>query len=350
MTKGKSFVLRWLITALIVIGLLFIIWKFIINADKQTYEAPLEPVKTEMAVRGNFEQSIRLNGYVQASDMIPVVSFVSGTLNELPVKEGQWVEKDTVIARVDPEPYKLQADQAEALYLAAKATFARVENLIQSNAVTKQNYDEAKAQLDAYKAQFDLANVQLGYTDIKAPVSGTVLTVQSIESSAVSQGTCVAVIADLEKLEIVLSVPETYYGIIEKNRESVKARITRSGEDSVAVATVSTISPYIEPQSRSFSLTLKINDGDLLLRPGMFVTAELVYNTMENVLLLPQKATCTDGTVYMYDSETEKAVYLGNIAVAAGSEYIVIPESYSNTAFITEGQNSVLEGERVRVI
>lgn len=172
----------------------------------------------------------------------------------------------------------------------------------------------------------------------------------STESSAVSQGTCVAVIADLEKLEIVLSVPETYYGIIEKNRESVKARITRSGEDSVAEATVSTISPYIDPQSRSFSLTLKINDGDLLLRPGMFVTAELVYNTMENVLLLPQKATCTDGTVYMYDSETEKAVYLGNIAVAEGSEYIVIPESYSNTAFITEGQNSVLEGERVRVI
>lgn len=350
MTKKNAFFLRWLITVAIVLGLLFMIWKFILNAEKQTYDRPLEPVKTQLAQRGDFEQSIRLTGYIQASDTVPVVSFVNGTLNELLVEEGQWVEKDTIIARVDPEPYKLQADQAQAVYLAALATFERIESLQSSNAVTKQNYDEAKAQLDAYKAQYDLANVQLGYTDIKSPVSGTVLTVQSTESSAVAQGTCVAVIADLSRLEIALSVPETYYQIIVSNKENVKARLTRSGDSCVSEATVSTISPYIDPQSRTFRLTLSVEEGDMLLRPGMFVSAELVYNTMENVLLLPQKATCADGSLYMYDAENEKAVYLGNIAVEEGPEFIVVPESYSGKPFITEGQNSVLDGQRVRVI
>ncbi len=350
MTKKKALIIRWLITFVIVLGLLFMIWKFVLNAEKESYERPLEPVKTELAQRGDFEQSIRLTGYIQASDTVPVVSFVSGTLNELLVEEGQWVEKDTIIARVDSEPYRLQAEQAQAVYLAALATFERIESLQQSNAVTKQNYDEAKAQVDAYKAQYELANVQLEYTDIKAPVSGTVLTVQSTESSAVAQGTCVAVIADLSRLEIVLNVPETYYQTIVSNREAVRAHLTRSGDGSVAEAAVSTISPYIDPQSRTFRLTLAVEEKDMLLAPGMFVSAELIYNTMENVLLLPQKATCADGSVYMYDQETGRAVYLGNIAVAEGSEFIVVPESYNGKPFITEGQNSVLDGQKVRVV
>ncbi|MCR4677096.1 MAG: efflux RND transporter periplasmic adaptor subunit [Sphaerochaetaceae bacterium] len=350
MTKIKALVVRWLITLVVVAGLLFLIWKFIIHAEKQTYETPLEPVKTEMAQRGDFEQSINLTGYIEAADMVPVVSFVNGTLETLNVEEGQWVEKDSVIACVDPEPYTLQAQQAEAVYLAAQATYERVKNLFDSNAASRQNLDEAKAQLDAYKAQYDLSMVQLGYTEIKAPVSGTVLSVQSTEGSAVAQGTCVAVLADLNDLEIVLNVPETYYSTIVSNLENVRAEITRSGEEETASARVSIVSPYIDAQSRTFKLTMKIEEGDLLLRPGMFVSVSLVYNRMENVLLLSQKSTTADGSLYMFDPQSSTAKYLGDISLAQGTEYIVIPESYSSVLFITEGQNSVLDGQKVRQI
>lgn len=350
MKKYTSLIIRWAITLLIVAVLVFIIWKFMINRTVSTYEKPLEPVKVEKAQRGELEQVLKLSGYINASDTVPVVSFVSGTLDSLDVKEGQWIEKDQVIAAVDPEPYKLQSDQAEAVYLAAKATFERVSALYKANAATKQNYDEAKAQYDAYKAQYDLANVQLGYTEIKAPVSGTVLSVEVSQSSPVSQGTCVAVIADLSSLEITLDVPETYYETINRNQGNISATISRSSSSYTSPAYVSTVSPYVNPQSRTFGMTFTIGQSEAVLKPGMFVTVSLVYNRLENSLLLPWRASCTDGTVYAYNEEKQCAQYLGNIAVAEGSEYFAIPDEYENTLFIVEGQNSVLDGQKVSVI
>ena len=345
--KGFGF-LRWIITLLILAVGMFLIWKFILNREQEVYENPVSAVKVALPYRATIEESLELNGYIEAQAMIPVVPFVSGTITGYYAKAGDFVSEGDVLAQIDSKPYELTAKQAEAVYLAAEATFQRVSNLYEAGAATKQNYDEAKAQLDAYKAQYDLANVQVGYATVTAPVSGTVLMSNSAEGSIGTSSDFLYVIADLEKLKITLNVPERYFNLFVANGQSMKATVSRDGAQTSAV--VDTIAPYVSPESKTFQVTLRL-DGDVsLFRPGMYVKVSLVYNTYENALVLDQKTRNTDGSAYYYNPETQCAEYVKLDVIAADNTRIVIDEKWADTLFIVDGQGTVLGGQRVNAI
>lgn len=345
--KGGVF-LRWLITILVLAGGLFLIWKFILNTEKEVYENPVSAVKVALPYRATVEESLDLNGYIEAQAMIPVVPFVSGTITGYYAKAGDYVNEGDVLAQIDSKPYELTAKQAEAVYLAAEATFARVSNLYEAGAATKQNYDEAKAQLDAYKAQYDLANVQLGYATVTAPVSGTILISNSAEGSIGTSSDYLYIIADLNNLKITLNVPERYFNLISANANSMKAIVSRDGAQTTAV--VDTVAPYVSPESKTFQVTLRL-DGDIsMFRPGMYVKVSLVYNTYENALVIDQKTRNTDGSAYYYDPQTQTAQYVNLNVIAADNTKIVIDEKWADTLFIVDGQGTVLGGQRVNAI
>jgi len=338
---------RWAITILAVLLAALLIWVFIINGSKAVYEKPLVPVRIAKAQRSTVEESLRLTGYVEAQSMIPVVPFVSGTITEYLSKEGDYVEKDSVMAVIDTQPYSLQVSQAEAVYTATLATYERVSNLYQSGAATKQQFDEVKAQLDAYKAQLDLANLQLGYCSVKAPVSGTVLISASAEGSVAAQGNYIFIMADITKLKVTLDVPEKYFDVFNAKAEELRAFVSREGKTTQAV--VSSVAPYVSPQSKTFKVTLELSDAEGFV-PGMFVNADVVYNTLENVLVLDWKTRNNDGTVYAYNPETETAVCLTPQVLASGESVFAIDDSYADTWFITDGQSSVMDGRKVKVV
>ena len=347
MSRRSSVVIRWLIT-LFVIGLgLFLIWKFIINRPKAVFENPLSPVKVEKPYRATVEESLELSGYIEAQAMIPVVPFVQGTITGYYAKAGDYVTEGQVLAQIDSEPYELQAKQAEAVYLAAEATFTRVSNLYESGAATRQNYDEAKAQYDAYKAQYELAKVQLGYATVTAPKSGTILMADSAEGSIGTSTSPLYVIADLNKLKISLNVPERYFDLIISNKDNIKAIVSRDGN--ITNAVVDTIAPYVSPESKTFKVTLALEGDVSAFRPGMYVKVNMVYRTYENALVLDQRTRNTDGSAYYFEPETQTAKYVELEIIATDNTHIVIDEKWANTQFIVDGQGSVLDGQRVIV-
>ena len=120
--KGIVFI-RWLITLLILGAGLFLIWKFIINKPKEVFENPPAPVEVAKPYRADIRQTLELSGYIEAQAMIPVVPFVQGTITGYYAKAGDYVNEGDVLAQIDSTPYELQAKQAEAVYLAAEATF-----------------------------------------------------------------------------------------------------------------------------------------------------------------------------------------------------------------------------------
>ncbi len=348
MGRRVGAVIRWVITLLIIALGLFLIWKFVINKPKAVYENPLSPVKVSKPYRADVEQSLELNGYIEAQAMIPVVPFVQGTITGYYASEGDYVEEGQVLAQIDSEPYELQVKQAEAVYLAAEATFTRVSNLHASGAATQQNYDEAKAQLDAYKAQYDLAKVQLGYATVTAPKSGTILTADSAEGSIGTSSSPLYVIADLDSLQINLNVPERYFDLINENKDTIRAIVSRDGAQSYAV--LDTIAPYVSPESKTFKVTLKLEGDVSKFRPGMYVKITMVYNVYEDALVLDQKTRNTDGSSYWYDPEKQTAKYVVLDVVAADNTKFVIDEKWADTLFIVDGQGTVLDGQRVNAI
>ena len=293
-------------------------------------------------------------GYVEALDMIPVVPFVSGTIMEYPIKSGMQINKGDLIAKIDDEPYKQQMLQAKAAYLGYQSTFERVENLYKANAATQQNYDSAKAQRDAAKAQYDLAILQMSYTEVTSPSTGTVLMAPLAKGSIGSTQQPAAIIADLSKQVVRLNVPERYFDLFNQDKSKINAIIKRPGlegfsEDTICLAEIDTISPYIQPESKTFQVVCHLDNPGERFRPGMYVKVLITYKNYVDVPVLPMKTKKMDGSLYIYHPESKTVEFIPPAEYATDNEYFIVPEKYKDTFFVVDGQNSLFDGQQVRI-
>lgn len=312
-----------------------------------TYEAPNTPVRAQKPEIGTIEKNIVFSGHVEADAMIPVVPLVQGTLLEYYIEEGSKVEKDQVLAKIDDDAFKSQRAQANAAYLAYENTYKRVAELNKIGAATDQELDSVTAQRDASKAQLELADLQLSYSSVKAPVSGTVLKSLKHKGDIATNTAPMAIIADLDKLEVNLQIPEKYFSLFNEEEREMEITITRPTDGASSKAHIISIAPYIDGESKTFALKLGI-DTPSLFRPGMYIKAYITYDKMENVYILSQKVRKPDGS--MYAVVDGKASYINKEIEFENNEYFLVPKGYEDVSFITEGQNNVLDGESVTVL
>lgn len=344
------------IIVFVIAALVFILLIVLVSLKKKTSPKAetIPAVVIQKPVRQNLVESITINGYVEANAMIPVVPFVSGTIMEYPAKAGDYVKKDTLLAKIDDEPFKQTMLQAQAAYLASKSTFDRVNSLFKAGATTQQNYDTAKAQLDASKAQYDLANLQMNYTVVKAPVDGTILIANQAVGSIGNTGTPIAVIADLNNQVVRLKVPEKYFDLFTIEKENLVVKVTRPAEkgmyeDAVTSATIENIAPYVSPESKNFEVVCKLDEPGERFRPGMFVKVSVAYRTFKDVPVLPIKTKKLDGSFYLYNPEDETVKFIMGEETPTDGNYFIVDEKYSDTYFVIDGQNFVFDGQKVRL-
>ena len=349
-TNFLKFFLFFVVAALF-IGLIILV------TSKKSIEEKAETlpvVVIQKPVRQNLIESINISGYIEAKSMIPVVPFVSGTITEYPVNVGEYVEKDELLAVIDDEPFRQQMIQAEAAYFAAKSTYDRVESLYKAGATTQQNYDTTRAQYDANKAQYDLAKLQLGYTQVRAPISGTVLVASQAVGDIGTQENPVAIIADLDNLVVRLKVPEKYFDLFVMEKENLTVTVIRPAEknlyeDAISTAEIENIAPYVSPQSKNFEVVCRLTQTTERFRPGMYVKVQIAYRTYENVPVVPLKAKKMDGSFYIYD-ETDSTVHfiMPEKSINDG-KYFIVDEKFSDSYFVTDGQNYVFDGQKVKL-
>ena len=351
--KLKLFI-RYGIFAVIFVLVVFIILNFS-KKETEGYTSPPPAIEIIKPENKDINQSISISGYVEALDMIPVVPFVSGTIMEYPIKSGMQINKGELIAKIDDEPYKQQMLQAKAAYLGYQSTFERVENLYKANAATQQNYDSAKAQRDAAKAQYDLAILQMSYTEVTSPSTGTVLMAPLAKGSIGSTQQPLAIIADLSKQVVRLNVPEKYFDLFNQDKTKISAIIKRSGldgfsEDTSSVATIDTISPYIQPESKTFQVVFNLTNNLDLFRPGMYVDVIVNYAEYKNVPTLPLEVLKVDGSCYTYNEENQTVQYRSFSTQIRDDKFFMIPSELQNESFVINGQGFVFDGQKVTIV
>ena len=330
------------------------------SAKETDSSTNLPVVSVVKPVSGSLQESVSFSGYVEAEAMIYIIPMVSGTIKEYPVKIGENVKEGTIIARIDSEPFKQQMLQAKAAYMGYENTFTRIEKLYKTNTVSLQEYESAKAQRDAAKASYDLAVLQLSYTDVKAPVSGTVLAAPLAVGAVASSQSPVAVIADLQNQVVRLEIPEKYFDLFYKNdnlRAEVYRTVTNLSENSLeqekqilADCTINAVAPFVKSTSKTFQTIFEIQDTGEKFKPGMFVKVRVYYKELENASLLPAGVLTLDGSAYIYNEEDSTCKKIQPEILGEDETYIAVPEKYKDTVFILEGQNSIFDGQKVRII
>jgi membrane fusion protein (multidrug efflux system) len=307
------------------------------------------PVRVQSVHRRSISQYLQTNGTLEAENEVDIVARTSGPVTEILTEEGQMVRAGQLMARIDEREPKNQAAIARVARDEAQLAFDRTQASWKDGLVSREAYDSATSKLAAAQAQLESAEIQLAYTEIRAPFDAQVVTRDIKLAQYVTPGTRLFRISDFTPLLCRVEVPE---------KDLPRVRIGQTAHLEVEAypgqqfpATVSRLRPTVDPASGTFTVTLEVATQGKL-RPGMFASVYLETDTRENVLAIPRDALVLDSlgdTVYvMVDGVAERReVRLG---LRDEDSVEVVEGLAGGEQLIVLGQEGLADGTPVEVL
>ncbi|MFC5271812.1 efflux RND transporter periplasmic adaptor subunit [Adhaeribacter terreus] len=234
-----------------------------------------------------FANTLSVTGSIEANEQVEIRGEISGRVRHISFQEGSRVSKGQVLLKVDDSELRAQLAQAQTKQQLAAENERRAGLLLQKEAISKEEYDVARADLLTTKAQTQLIQAQLAKTSIKAPFSGQIGLRNISEGGFLSPDIVVANLVNTDPVKITFSVPEKYSNQVKVNTE---INFTIAGSPKKYTATVYAIEPGIESATRTLQLRARAANPDNILRPGSFANIELPLTETDNALLVPSEA------------------------------------------------------------
>ena len=350
------------------------------NSPEQDEQAPTPQVRVETLQLQPLAISSELSGRILAPRTAEVRARVAGVVLKRVYREGSDVKQGDVLFLIDPAPFKADHDSARATLAKAEATRyqarlqeQRYRQLVDDKAVSRQEYDNAKASLlqadaavDEAKAALARARLNLGYATVTAPISGRIGRAQVTEGALVGQNESTP-LATIQQLDPI------HADVTQSTRElNALRRALRAGElqqvgDGQARATLiqddgsayplpgkllfSDIS--VDPSTNQITLRSEFPNPDLDLLPGSYVRVRLEQAVQPHGLSVPQRAILRDSAgvpkVLVVDPQarvSEREVVLGN---TQGDRWIVSAGLAAGERVVIEGLQHVKAGDQVQV-
>ena len=309
-------------------------------------------VKTAIVEQSMQHKVAEFPGRVQAAQEVNLAFKVSGTLQQIVAKEGDFVREGEIIARMDDKDYRLQYDAAQAEHANVKAQAERVFALYADSAVTPQVFDNAKYGLAQMDAKFENAKNQLSYTILRAPFDCYVQKHILDEASVVGAGTPVVTVISAGVPEVEINIPASEYANRADFRKFSASFDFRPGER-MALKPVS-ISPKANA-NQLYTMRLRFEGGEKNYpSPGMNTLVEITsYSSDSLYAQIPAPALFSrNGKSYVWlcsgGKVTECEVYVksldldGNAIVSSGIEV--------GDEVVVAGVHTLHEGDRVSVM
>lgn len=330
-------------------------------------DAPI-PVTAVAATTENVPLNLDALGTIQALNTVSVRPQVGGQIEAILFKEGEEIAKDEVIARIDARTYQTQLDQAlakkkqdEAQLGGARSTLKRYEELIQKNFVAAQDLEnqrhtvrQLEALVAADEAAAAAARVQMGYTTIRAPISG-LAGIRQVDVGNLVQGSqteAIVVLTQVRPINGVFTLPEQQLERVRAAGPELKVTARdRSDDRIVAVGTLSVIDNQIDATTGTFKLKAEFPNTENTLWPGQFINIRLEVGALTNAVTVPTQALQRgpDGS-YVYLVTSESTVALQPVkpgAEAPGGRTVVLDGLKAGDKVVSEGQFRLKPGAKV---
>jgi membrane fusion protein (multidrug efflux system) len=262
-------------------------------------------VETRTVGAATLSRRIEAVGTTKARQAVDIVAMASGRVVGVEFRPGSLVEAGDVLLRLDEVSEQAAVDEAAAELSQTDLALERAKKLLSNNTVAQATIDQLDATHRAAQARLDAARKQLAEREVKAPFAGKV-GLQAVDVGArVDDDTTLTTLDDLGEVEIDFSVPELFYGAVEKG-QTVRATAA-AFEDRVFEGEIRTIDSRVDPVSRAFQARAAVANPDLALPAGMFMHVELILERRE-ALVVPEEALLAAGDrVQLFVVEDGKA-------------------------------------------
>ena len=306
------------------------------EGDAQAKEAKgpeAVPVEIAAASRRPVAASYSGTAPLEARAESQVVAKTSGVALSVFAEEGQVVRAGQVLVRLDSARAALQAAQTASQMRKLEANYARSRQLAEQKLMSANDIDQIKFDLENARAANRLANLELSYANVVAPISGVVAQRSIKPGNFVQINTPIFRIVDISRLEATLNVPE-------RELETLKAGLPVNLQvdalpGKTFKGTVDRVAPVVDSGSGTFRVVCAFQGGGL--QPGMFGRIQIDYDQRANALVVPRIA--------LLDDEGDPAVF----AVRAGKAVRVpVKLGYVDGAW-AEVRSGIKLGERVVV-
>jgi membrane fusion protein (multidrug efflux system) len=302
---------------------------------------------------------------------------VSGVLLKRLFTEGAEVREGQQLYQIDSGPYQAALDSAQAQLAKANAEFAsakalkdRYDQLANTNAVSKQDYDnavaadmQAQADIATANAAIETAQINLTYTKVLSPITGR--SGRSVTEGALVTANQTQVLVTVQQLNpIYVDIPQSTALLLRLQRELASGQIKSSGTEEAPVSlTLEDGSQYAEIGHLEFAeTTVDQTTGSVILRavfpnpqnlllPGMFVTARLQEGVSQNALLVPQQGVTHDpkgnATALVVDADSKVEMRSIKADRAIGDKWLVTDGLQAGDRVIVEGVQKAMPGATV---
>ncbi|UCC15461.1 MAG: efflux RND transporter periplasmic adaptor subunit [Gammaproteobacteria bacterium] len=250
------------------------------------------PVVTARAIRGDAYAFHAGTVNLEADSEAAVVAKVEGEVRDVLVEEGQTVTAGQVLARLDRDRLSLRMKQARADLTKLQQEYRRNVLLHEKGLVSEGAFENLRFDLEALDADYQLAKLELEYTQIRSPIDGVVSAKLTVPGNSVQKGQVVFQVSDSTTLLAKLHVPQQEFYRFEQGQEAELEFDALPG--SVYTAHVLRISPRIDASTGTVKVTLAVSDPERALLPGMFARARIVYETRQDALLIPADAVLAE--------------------------------------------------------
>jgi len=340
----------------------------------------LAKVRTEVIATAPLSVSNELSGRVVAPRVAQVSARVAGVVLKRAFTEGSEVKQGDVLFLIDPAPFKADLDSAqaalrksEAVALQAKLQDQRYAELIEINAISRQDHDNARAaaqqanaDVAANQAAVQRAKLNLGYATVTAPISGRIGRALVTEGALVGQGevTPLARIQQLNPIHVDLTQSTRD---LDNLREAFRAGELQQVGKQQAKATLirdnGSLYPLpgkllftdvtVDPSTGQIILRSEFPNPDYDLLPGSFVRVRLEQAVNKEGISVPQRAVLRDSAgvaqVLLIDADNRVQLQSVQLGSAHNDRWAVTSGLKAGDRIVTEGLQHARPGEQVQI-
>lgn len=291
-------------------------------------------VEAEEVRRGSITRRIPATGTLKANQSVTLRPETQGTISKFMFQEGQYVEKDTPLIKLDDRLIRTELTEAEARVVLAKAKYDRARKLVERGAGPLKNRDEALGELRVAEARVQKAKVQLEQTLIQAPFEGVIGLKDVSIGAFVDPHTELLTIVDQDPIKIDFKIPAAYVKSISKGQ---KVGVQVDGfKDELFEADIDAVDARVDPLTHSIQVRAVLPNENGALKPGLFARVKLTVGAKDNAILVPDVAIVQNGD--------EKHVFKVFETLHKGKKLLLALKAIVTTGLSEKGYTEVING------
>lgn len=369
-----------------------------IDSTKISYEKLDEvifDVKTAPVLLGSLVLKTNANGIVRAAKEVGVSSNITGYIKSINIYDGKQVKKGDLLIQLEDREYQIELKEAEANLIEARVEYGLLVKYNPIEGVSTEKENQLKKTLDNLSSQFssgfiseeqyvnkrdsleleliftgakkeemllsksgftrarnavERAKLNLEYTKIRAPFNGVIGDFYSSEGQRISAGEELFKLFDMAELLVNIGLIESEISNVSLGNSVVLQFNALPGK--TYSGKVKHISPYIDPETKTAKVTISVNNADRMINPGMFASASIETERLENRLLIPKAALLIrDERELVFTVEANLAKWKYVDIGKQNDRHIEILKGLSpQDSVIVEGHYTLAHDSKVKVI